>query len=64
MVSTTYQESRCVQYCNTIIILKKNLRPEMVQLLKSLAALPENLDSISSTHIAGYNCLYLQFQGF
>jgi hypothetical protein len=29
----------------------------MAQQLKALAALPEDPDSIPSTHVAGYNCL-------
>jgi hypothetical protein len=36
---------------------------EMAQLVRALAALPEDPGSISSTHIAAPNCLELQFQG-
>lgn len=36
---------------------------DMAQPLRVLAALPEVPGSISSTHMAVLNCLYLKFQG-
>lgn len=36
---------------------KKTGARKMAQQLKALAALPENPDSIPSTHVAVYNCL-------
>jgi len=35
---------------------------EMAQLFRALAALPKDLGSIPSTHVAAYNLLWLQFQ--
>lgn len=35
----------------------------MTQKLRALAALTEDLSSVSSIHMAIYKCLYLQFQG-
>jgi hypothetical protein len=36
---------------------------EMAQQYRALAVLLENWGSVPSTHMAVYNCLYLQFQG-
>jgi hypothetical protein len=41
----------------------KNGSREMAQQFRALAALPEDLASISNTHMAAYNCLQLQFEG-
>ena len=36
---------------------------EMAQWLGALTALPEDLGSIPSTHMAAHNCLKIQLQG-
>ena len=50
---------------NTISMYLKSLirASEMAQWLGALAALPEVLSSIPSTHIATHSCLQLQFLG-
>ena len=42
---------------------EKILAAEMAQRLRVLAALPEVLSSIPSTHMVPHSCLELQFQG-
>jgi hypothetical protein len=52
-----------LRYLVKSCLLKREEEGETAQWLRALAALPEDLGSIPSTHTAAHNCLELQFQG-